>query len=202
MLHLITEFSLNTFHHAGGHKKVASPAAQTSSPGKKLVTSQTTPPGKEKLVAGRATAATVISPRKLVEAKKDIISPRRSVLASECSSMNGSVISEGTSGLVEVTQKKVSPRASLDGKLPAGKPSPRPNMKPVASTKGRTNSNGDSAATDSPLEAETKFSPGKTLEGKIRKSSPVPSLKFKSGLTSPKNPKSAKTRQEPPSQPG
>lgn len=177
---------------SGGHKKVVIPGTQTSgSPVKKGKSTTTlTPPEKEKqIVTGRATS--VLSPRKLVEATK-ISSPRRSLLASEGPSMNGSVnSSEGTtSSLVVVEPKKASPlRASLDGK---SKSSPR---KPVASMKSRNDESGSS-----PLEGETKVSPGKIL---LRKStSSLPSLKSKPGLTSPRIQKLAKTRQDTPSQPG
>lgn len=147
---------------AGGHKKVATPAKVT------------TPPSKEKVVVARATGASVLSPRKLGEVKKD--SPRKSVLASEG---NESGNGEGT------TPKKASPKV-----VAAAKSSPRPTVKPVASTKKSTN--GES---ESPLEV----SPVKSLRKSITS---LPSLKLKPGLTSPRAQKGVKSRQDTPAQPG
>jgi hypothetical protein len=197
---------------AGGHKKVAQPGsviALANSPGKKM---STTPPGKDKLVAaGRATSASVLSPRKLADgreaSKKDISGSRKSV--SEGSSMNGSTASEVMgSNAEQLTAKKSSPlRASVDGKI--GKSSPRLNTKPKsdpAPTKAPTNSNGEFTAVDqSSVEAEAKvadykFSPGASLYGK--KSSPRTSSKSKSSsLTSSTGRRFTKNRQETPSPP-
>ena len=185
---------------------------QASSPGKKL---GTTPPGKEKLVAGRATLASVLSPRKPSDGrdvnKKDTMSPQKPVSASEGSKMNGltTANSELGSNAEHVTPKKSSPlRVLLDGKL--GKPSPRLNAKPKSeskSTEGQRSPNVELTAAGSSVEAETKtdlkFSPGVSVEPKLigKKSSPRPSLKSRSSLTSSTGRKLTKSRQDTPSSP-
>ncbi|KAG0623492.1 hypothetical protein M758_3G178400 [Ceratodon purpureus] len=215
---LTEEKKLHSFlTKGGGHKKVAqppSPIAQASSSGKK--TGVTTPPGKEKLVAGRALTS-VLSPKKLIDgrelSKKDVSSPRKPSPASGGSSnMNGGTTANSELGKNSgrITPRRSSPlRASLDGKI--GKlSSPRlitKSKSELGFTKGRTSSSGDLAALDSFVEAEiNKFSPKVTLDGKItKKSFPSPSLKSKPSLTSSPGSKLTKNRQDStpsPPQPG
>lgn len=190
----------------------ASIPAQASAQGKKT---GTTPPGKEKVVAGCATYTPVLSPRKLSDgreiSKKDISSPQKPVLALEGSSMNGVTSANSEMWNTEqVARKKSSPlRGSIDGKI--GKSSSRLNTmskSELVSRKGRTISNGDQlAATVSSIDqAETKtdfkFSSGVSLDGKIGKSpSQTSSLKSGSSLTSSTGRKLTKSRQDTPSPP-
>lgn len=197
----------------GGIRKSAT---QTNSLVKKTIT---TSPGKEKLV-GSAMSASVLSPRKFSDAsKKEMISPRGSGLASEgvnisgISNSNSELGANGGSDLVaeEVTSKKSSPRGSLDGKIKKSSPA-RPSLKhrsDSASTKGRANSNADQVAGDSPgttpgevAKSEKSFLRS-SLDGKMRKSTPSPSSKPKSDLTSSKGSKVKRNLQDIPStQPG